>query len=107
MVDDTASGDIAACIGVDYITLDKIVKGAMLGFVYPPQILVIPSSVTIIKETKNEQAAKLFIDFLLSDEGQEIIASSYTLPMPSKRNWGWYSYMPFKRRIQSLQNGAI
>ena len=32
MVDDTASGDIAACIGIDYIiTLDKIVKGAMLG----------------------------------------------------------------------------
>ncbi|MGP1457902.1 MAG: ABC transporter substrate-binding protein [Treponema sp.] len=81
VVDDTASGDIAACIGVDYITLDKIVKGATLGFVYPPEMLVIPSPVAIIKDTQNEQAAKTFIDFLLSDEGQEIIASSYTLPI--------------------------
>lgn len=81
VVDDTASGDIAACIGVDYITLDKIVKGATLGFAYPPEMLVIPSPIAIMKDTQNEQAAKMFIDFLLSDKGQEIIAGSYTLPI--------------------------
>ena len=81
IIDDTASGDIAACIGVDYITLDKIVKGATLGFAYPPEMLVIPSPVAIIKDTQNEDAAKMFVDFLLSDKGQEIIAGSYTLPI--------------------------
>lgn len=81
VVDDTASGDIAACIGVDYITIDKIVKGATLGFVYPPEMLVIPSPVAIIKDTRNEKAAQMFVDFLLSEKGQQIIADSYTLPI--------------------------
>lgn len=81
VVDDTASGDLKACIAVDYITIDKIRKGATLGFVYPPEMLVIPSPVAIIKGTPNLKAAQLFVDFLLSVEGQSIISSNYTLPV--------------------------
>jgi iron(III) transport system substrate-binding protein len=81
VVDDTAAGDVAACIGVDYITIDKIVKGATLGFAYTDKMLVVPSPVAILANTKNDKAAKLFVDFLLSIEGQKIIAGSYTLPV--------------------------
>ncbi|HYH03984.1 MAG TPA: ABC transporter substrate-binding protein [Bacillota bacterium] len=81
VVDDTASGDLKACIGVDYITLDKIKKGATLGFVYPKEMLIVPSPVAIFKETRNFKAAKIFVDFLLSKEGQRIIANNYTLPV--------------------------
>ena len=81
VVDDTASGDLVASLGVDYIVLDKIAKGATLGFVYPKEMIVIPSPVAIMKGTKNLEAAKKFVDFLLSSEGQKIIASSYTLPV--------------------------
>ncbi|QEJ99990.1 ABC transporter substrate-binding protein [Treponema phagedenis] len=81
VVDDTASGDISACIAVDYITIDKIVKGATLGFAYPQEMLVVPSPIAIMKDTQNEDSAKIFIDFLLSDEGQKIVADAYTLPI--------------------------
>ncbi len=81
VVDDTAAGDVAACIGVDYITLDKIVKGATLGFTYTDKMLVVPSPVAIMANTKQERAAKMFVDFLLSAEGQQIIANAYTLPV--------------------------
>ena len=81
VVDDTASGDLVASLGVDYIVLDKIAKGATLGFVYPKEMIVIPSPVAIMKGTKNLEASKKFVDFLLSAEGQKIIASSYTLPV--------------------------
>ena len=81
VVDDTASGELVGCIAVDYITLDKIKKGAKLGFAFPPQILLSPSPVAIIKDTPNLKAAKLFVDFLLSKEAQEIIASEGTLPV--------------------------
>lgn len=81
VVDDTASGDLVASLGVDYIVLDKIAKGATLGFVYPKEMIVIPSPVAIMKGTKNLEAAQKFVDFLLSAEGQKIIASSYTLPV--------------------------
>ena len=83
VVDDTASGDLKASLGVDYIVIDKIEKGATIGFFYPPEMLVIPSPVAIIKGTANQAAAQKFIDFLLSKEGQTIIASSGTLPIRS------------------------
>jgi iron(III) transport system substrate-binding protein len=81
VVDDTASGDLKACIGVDYITTEKIQKGANLGLVFPEEMLVIPSPVAIVKGTKNLSAAKKFVDYLLSKEGQVLIASSGTLPI--------------------------
>ena len=81
VIDDTASGDLLACIGVDYIVNDKIKKGADLALVYPPEMLVIPSPVAIFKGTPNLDAAKKFVDFLLSEEGQKILASQGTLPV--------------------------
>jgi iron(III) transport system substrate-binding protein len=81
VVDDTAAGDTYAAIGVDYITLDKIAKGANLGFAYTDQMLVVPSPVAIMAESKNAEAAKLFVDFLLSKKGQECVAAAYTLPV--------------------------
>jgi iron(III) transport system substrate-binding protein len=81
VVDDTASGELVGCIAVDYIVLDKIKKGATLGYAFPPEILVVPSPVAVIKGTPNLSAAKKFVDFLLSKEAQEIIASEGTLPV--------------------------
>jgi iron(III) transport system substrate-binding protein len=81
VVDDTAVGSLAACIGVDYITLDKVEKGAPLGFANPQEMLVIPSPAAIIKGTKNLSAAQQFIDFILSAEGQTIIAKANTIPV--------------------------
>ncbi len=81
VVDDTAAGDLFACIGVDYITIDKIKKGAELGIVFPKEMLVIPSPAAILKGTANLGAAQKFIDFLISKQGQTIIANSYTLPI--------------------------
>ncbi len=81
VIDDTASGELVGCIGVDYITIDKIKKGAKLGYAFPPQIILSPSPVAIIKGTPNLSAAQKFVDFLLSKEAQEIIASEGTLPV--------------------------
>ncbi len=81
VIDDTASGDLAASLAVDYITLDKIGKGATLALSYPQEMLLIPSPVAILKNSANVDAAKKFVDFLLSKEGQTIIANEGTLPV--------------------------
>jgi iron(III) transport system substrate-binding protein len=86
VVDDTASGDLVASLAVDYITNDKIEKGATLALAYPPELLVIPSPVTIFKGTPNLEAAKKFVDFLLSKEAQDIIAAEGTLPVRTDVN---------------------
>ena len=81
VVDDTASGDLVASLAVDYITLDKIDKGATLALVFPPEMLVIPSPIAIFKNSPNIEAAKKFVDFMLSKEGQTIVANEGTLPV--------------------------
>ena len=68
VIDDTASGDLLASLAVDYITNDKIKKGAQLKLVYP-------------KGTEHLAASQKFIDFLLSEDGQKIIANEGTLPV--------------------------
>ncbi|WP_324682732.1 ABC transporter substrate-binding protein [Bibersteinia trehalosi] len=81
VVDDTASGDLLASLAVDYITNDKIKKGAQLKLVYPKEMLVIPSPAAIFKGTKNLTAAQKFVDFLLSGDAQKIVANEGTLPV--------------------------
>lgn len=79
VVDDTASGELTASLAVDYITNDKIKKGAKIALFYPPEMLVVPSPVAIFKDSKNIDAAKKFVDYLLSKEAQELIAQEGTL----------------------------
>lgn len=83
VIDDTASGDLVASLAVDYITNDKIGKGATLKLAYPPEMLVIPSPAAIFKGTPNLSAAQKFIDFMLSKECQQVIAEEGTLPVRS------------------------
>ena len=81
VVDDTASGDFKASLAPDYIAIDKIEKGATMGIVFPKEMLVVPSPIAIFKGTPNLKAAQKFVDFLLSKEGQSIVASEGTLPI--------------------------
>lgn len=83
VVDDTSSGELVASLAVDYITMDKIKKGATLALAYPEEMLVIPSPVAIMKDTPNLEASKKFVDFLLSKKAQSIIADEGTLPVRS------------------------
>ena len=79
VVNDTAIGEFSACLGVDYIAYDAIKKGAPLALVYPPEVLMSPSPVTIFKDSSNVEAAKKFVDYLLSQEAQQLIANESTL----------------------------
>lgn len=81
VVDDTASGDFKASLAPDYIAIDKIKKGANMGLAYPKEMLVVPSPIAIFKGTANLKAAQKFVDFLLSKDGQAIVASEGTLPI--------------------------
>ena len=52
-----------------------------MGLAYPPEMLVVPSPIAIFKGTPNLKAAQKFVDFLLSKDGQTIVASEGTLPI--------------------------
>lgn len=67
--------------GVDYMTYQAKAKGEPVDMLYPSSGTVIsPRPAAIIKTSKNTANAKAFIDYLLSDEVQNMVADTYLLP---------------------------
>ena len=92
VIDDTATGTLSACLGVDYITASKIDKGAHLAMVYPKEMLTVPSPIAIFKDADHKDAAKKFVDYVLTQEAQQKVADAGAVPvrtdvkMPEKYN---------------------
>ncbi len=82
VVNNVGAGEYKVAIGVDYIARSVKAQGSQVDFIYPEEnIPVIESPLAIIKDTKNEEAAKLLYDFIISEEGQQILADEYTFPV--------------------------
>ena len=67
--------------GVDYNAYSSIAKGEPLSIYYPASGTVVnPRPAMILKTAPNMDNAKAFIDFLFSDEAQQLVANAYLLP---------------------------
>lgn len=79
-----ASGETAYGIIVDYMAFRAKQQGSSVDFVYPRSgVTVITEPVAIAKTTENPDAAKAFVDFVLSPEGQKLAVSLGYLPVRS------------------------
>jgi iron(III) transport system substrate-binding protein len=66
---------------VDYIALAAQKKGENIEVVFPASGTVIaPRPAMIMKWSKNQDDAKKFIDYMLSDEGQKLVADQMLMP---------------------------
>ncbi len=60
----------------DYIAKSEMLLGKPIDFIYPEDFaVVIPSPIGIMKESKMLEEAMLFVDYILSPEGQAILSS--------------------------------
>lgn len=67
--------------GVDYNAYSSIAKGETLAVYYPASGTVInPRPAMIMNTAPNLENAKLFIDYLLSEEAQQLVADAYLIP---------------------------
>ena len=67
------SGEKTYGMVVDYIVANAKAEGSPVDLVYPEEgVPVITEPIGMIKDTDNEEAAKAFIDFVLSEEGQKL-----------------------------------
>ena len=67
--------------GVDYNAYSAIADGESINFYYPKSGTVInPRPAMIMKTAPHMDAAKLFMDYLLSEEAQEMVADYYLIP---------------------------
>jgi iron(III) transport system substrate-binding protein len=75
-------GAKAAVFGaVDYISFVQAAEGESIEVIVPESGTVIaPRPMMILASTDQEEAAKAFIDFVLSDEGQRLVAQTYLMP---------------------------
>jgi iron(III) transport system substrate-binding protein len=81
VVADVASGELAACLAVDYIVFAQVEAGMPIAIAYPHETIIIPSPIAIFKDSPNTELAKLFVDYLISVEAQRIVANGGTLPV--------------------------
>jgi iron(III) transport system substrate-binding protein len=76
-----ASGERAVSAEMnDYDARAGLAKGQPIGIVVPEEgTFVIPTPIAVLKATPRPNAAKLFVDFMLSDEGQAVFVEDQTL----------------------------
>ncbi len=69
---------------VDYMPIREKAKGAPVEFVFPTEgVSAVTEPVAILSTAKNAEAAKAFIDFLLSKEGQKLAVKQGYIPAPA------------------------
>src|SRR3954471_2463249 len=71
--DSVNSGQYGIGIVIDFFGLSAKASGFPVEFVYPTVTAIVPANVGIIANTKNPNAAKAFVEFLLSEPGQQIL----------------------------------
>ncbi len=76
------TGEVGILVaGVDYNAYSSIAKGEPLGIYYPAGGTVVnPRPAMIMKTAPNMDNAKAFVDYLFSDEAQQMVADAYLLP---------------------------
>jgi len=81
-LDAVITGDKNATIaGVDYMAYKAKADGEPVEIMYPKSGTVVsPRALGILKDAKHIEAAKEYVDFLLSDEGQKLVTDAYLLP---------------------------
>jgi iron(III) transport system substrate-binding protein len=76
-----AGGEKLFGVIVDFLPIREKAKGAPVEFVFPSDgVSAIGEPVAILKSSKNPAAAKAFIDFLISKEGQELALKQGYVP---------------------------
>jgi phosphoglycerate transport regulatory protein PgtC len=67
------SGQYGIGIVIDFFGLSAKASGFPVEFVYPTVTTIVPANVGIIANARNQKAAAAFVEFLLSEEGQQIL----------------------------------
>ena len=76
-----ASGEKMAGVVVDFLPIREKAKGSPVEFVFPTEgVSAVTEPVAILSTARNVDAAKAFIDFLLSEKGQTLAATQGYLP---------------------------
>jgi len=80
--DGVNSGQFGAGIVIDFFGLSSQASGFPVEFVYPHVTTLVPANIAIVKNAPNQPAAAAFIEYLLSNEGQELLLNPKIRRLP-------------------------
>lgn len=96
-----ASGEKSYGILVDFMAFNAKAKGSPIDFIFPAEgNPAVTEPVAILKTTQNAAAARAFVDFILSDEGQKLAVSMGYIP--AKAAAGMPAWLPAGTRIKIM-----
>ncbi len=75
------NGEYPVGVTLDYMVRQKIAAGEPVAYAFPEDgVIVIPSPIAIMKSTPHPDAAKKFVEFVLSKETQEWLVQQGFIP---------------------------
>ena len=88
-----ASGEKPYGVLVDFMAFNAKAKGSPIDFIFPAEgVPAVTEPVAMLKTTQNPAAARAFVDFILSDEGQKLALSMGYIP--ARASVGTPSWLP-------------
>lgn len=96
-----ASGEKPYGVLVDFMAFNAKAKGSPIDFIFPAEgVPAVTEPVAMLKTTQNPDAARAFLDFILSDEGQKLaLAMGY---IPAKASVGAPAWLPAGTKINVM-----
>ena len=96
-----ANGEKSYGVLVDFMAFNAKAKGSPIDFIFPAEGLpAVTEPVAILKTSQNAAAARAFVDFILSDEGQKLAVSMGYIP--AKASVGMPSWYPAGAKINLM-----
>ena len=96
-----ANGEKTYGVLVDFMAFNAKAKGSPIDFIFPAEgNPAVTEPVAILKTSQNPAAARAFVDFILSDEGQKLaVAMGY---IPARASVGMPSWYPAGTKIKLM-----
>lgn len=76
------SGQYGIGIVIDFFGLSAKASGFPVEFVYPTVTTLVPANIGVIEGASNPNAARAFVQFLLSPEGQAVLLNPRVMRLP-------------------------
>lgn len=84
--DGVNSGQFGVGIVIDFFGLSSQGSGFPVEFVYPTVTTLVPANIGIVRNAPNVEAAGKFVEFLLSDAGQELLLDPKIRRLPVRES---------------------
>jgi iron(III) transport system substrate-binding protein len=97
-----ATGEKSYGIIVDFMAFNAKAQGSPVEFVFPKEgLTVVTEPVAILRTASNKPAARAFVDFLLSEDGQKLsLSQGY---FPTRSSVGSPAWMPAGRSLTIME----